>query len=74
MKSRFISMASHEFRTPLTTIESSADLIARYEESHQQEKRLKHISRIKTSVQNLTNILNDFLSLEKLESGVINLN
>ncbi len=74
MKSRFISMASHEFRTPLTTIESSADLIARYIASDQQDKRIKHIGRIKNSVQNLTNILNDFLSLEKLENGVINLN
>lgn len=71
MKSRFISMASHEFRTPLTTILSSANLIGRYEEAADQEKREKHINRIRTSVQNLTNILNDFLSLEKLESGAI---
>lgn len=71
MKSRFISMASHEFRTPLTTILSSANLIGKYTEGGQQENREKHIQRIKTSVQNLTNILNDFLSLEKLESGAI---
>ncbi len=67
MKSRFVSMASHEFRTPLTTILSSANLIARYEDD--QVARMKHIARIKNSVQNLTSILNDFLSLEKLESG-----
>lgn len=73
MKSRFISMASHEFRTPLTTILSSANLIAKYTESNQQEQREKHVHRIKNSVQNLTNILNDFLSLEKLESGAITL-
>lgn len=71
MKSRFISMASHEFRTPLTTILSSANLISKYTKGEQQENREKHIKRIKTSVQNLTNILNDFLSLEKLESGAI---
>ena len=69
MKSRFISMASHEFRTPLTTILSSANLISKYTESEQQENREKHIHRIQTAVQNLTNILNDFLSLERLESG-----
>ncbi len=69
LKSRFISMASHEFRTPLTTIQSSADLIGRYPKGEDQEKRDKHINRIRNSVQNLTNILNDFLSLEKLESG-----
>lgn len=71
MKSRFISMASHEFRTPLTTINSSAGLVAKYTTSEQQPMREKHVQRIKTSVQNLTNILNDFLSLEKLDSGSV---
>ncbi len=69
LKSRFVSMASHEFRTPLTTVLSSANLIAKYTEADQQEAREKHIDRIRKSVENLTNILNDFLSLEKLESG-----
>ncbi|WP_436516629.1 ATP-binding protein [Ekhidna sp. To15] len=69
LKSRFVSMASHEFRTPLTTVLSSANLIAKYAESDQQNSRLKHVDRIRNSVENLTNILNDFLSLEKLESG-----
>ncbi|GAA4829820.1 sensor histidine kinase [Algivirga pacifica] len=69
LKSRFVSMASHEFRTPLSTILSSASLIARYPEAHQQEKRDKHIERIKSSVNNLTQILNDFLSLSKMEEG-----
>ncbi len=68
MKSRFISTASHEFRTPLTTIHSSASLVAKYTETDQQPNREKHVLRIKTAVQNLTNILNDFLSLEKLDS------
>ncbi len=71
LKSRFVSMASHEFRTPLSTIASSASLIARYTDSSHQDKRLKHINRIKSAVTNLTNILNDFLSLSKLEEGRI---
>ena len=71
MKSRFVSMASHEFRTPLTTILSSANLINRYVESDQQISREKHVDRITKSVQNLTSILNDFLSMEKLESGAL---
>ncbi len=71
LKSRFVSMASHEFRTPLTTILSSANLIGKYAESDQQSSREKHIDRINKSVQNLTGILNDFLSMEKLESGII---
>lgn len=71
MKSRFVSMASHEFRTPLSTILSSVSLISRYQKSEEQDKRDKHINRIKSGVQNLTSILNDFLSLEKLESNKI---
>ena len=74
LKTRFVSMASHEFRTPLaTTILSSAALILRYEDSSQQDKRLKHVERIKSAVTNLTGILNDFLSLSKLEEGMIDL-
>ena len=71
LKSRFVSMASHEFRTPLSTILSSAVLFGRYKEADQQPQRNKHIERIKSSVNNLTNILNDFLSLSKLEEGKI---
>lgn len=71
LKSRFVSMASHEFRTPLSTILSSADLIEAYAKAEQQEKRLKHTRRIKSAVANLTGILNDFLSLSKLEEGKI---
>ncbi len=69
MKSRFVSMASHEFRTPLSTILSSAYLIEKYTECSEQQKREKHISRIISSVNNLTNILNEFLSVGKIEEG-----
>lgn len=69
LKSRFVSTASHEFRTPLSVIMSSISLIERYTESEQQDKRDRHIHRIKKSVRNLTDILNDFLSLEKLQQG-----
>ncbi|MES2892368.1 MAG: PAS domain-containing sensor histidine kinase [Bacteroidota bacterium] len=69
LKSRFVSMASHEFRTPLSTILSSASLLAKYTETTEQEKRNRHIDRIKNSVHNLTSILNDFLSIGKIEDG-----
>lgn len=69
LKSRFVTMASHEFRTPLSTILSSASLISRYIESDQQDKREKHIKRIKESVDSMRAILEDFLSLGKLEEG-----
>ncbi len=69
IKSRFVSMASHEFRTPLTTVLSSASLISKYTSGDEQEKRDKHIQRIKNSVNNLNDILEDFLSLGKLNEG-----
>ncbi len=71
LKSRFVSMASHEFRTPLSTILSSTSLAAKYIESKQIDNTNKHLKRIKSSVQNLTSILNDFLSLNKLEEDKI---
>ena len=69
LKSRFVSMASHEFRTPLSTILSSIQLISKYTFTEQQDKRDKHIKRVMSSVGHLNSVLNDFLSLEKLESG-----
>jgi PAS domain S-box-containing protein len=71
LKSRFVSMASHEFRTPLSTILSSASLLAKYTEANEQDNRNRHIGRIKSSVNNLVNILDDFLSLGKIEDGKI---
>jgi PAS domain S-box-containing protein len=69
LKSRFVSMASHEFRTPLSTILSSASLVSKYVREEEQDKRDKHINRIKSAVSNLTDILNDFLSIGKIEDG-----
>ena len=71
LKSRFLSMASHEFRTPLTTILSSATLIAEYPLSEQNDKRIKHVERISSAVNNLNDILSDFLSLSKIEEGKV---
>ena len=73
LKSRFVSMASHEFRTPLSTIMSSASLISKYTTEAQNDKREKHVNRIKSAVVNLTGILNDFLSLSKIEEGKVEL-
>lgn len=74
MKSRFVTMASHEFRTPLSTILSSASLIGKYKTSDEEEKRTKHVERIKSAVSNMTLILNDFLSAGRLEEGKISIN
>lgn len=71
LKSRFVSMASHEFRTPLATIQSSLSLVKKYGEMKDVDKQDKHISKIKSSINNLTDILNDFLSVSKLEEGKV---
>jgi PAS domain S-box-containing protein len=71
LKSRFVSMASHEFRTPLTTMMSSLSLVTKYGEQNDRENQSKHVQKIKTSINNLTDILNDFLSVSKLEEGKV---
>jgi two-component system sensor kinase FixL len=71
LKSRFVSMASHEFRTPLSAIQLSASLIEKYAQPFTNENITKHVNKIKNAVGNLTTILNDFLSLEKLEAGKV---
>lgn len=74
LKSRFVSIASHEFRTPLATILSSLSLAKRYEQPTHLPKRQKHLNRIHSNVKHLTNLLDDFLSLSKLEEGKMTLN
>lgn len=69
LKSRFVSMASHEFKTPLSSILSSAALITKYTTTEQDPDRTRHVDRIKASVNHLNNILTDFLSITRLEEG-----
>lgn len=71
MKSRFVSMASHEFKTPLSTVLSSASLASKYTQTEDQDKRSKHLDKIKTSVKHLNDILEDFLSLGRLDEGKV---
>ena len=71
IKSRFVSMASHEFRTPLSTVLSSASILGKYTQTEEQDKRERHITKIKDSVKHLNELLEDFLSLGKLEEGKI---
>lgn len=73
LKSKFVSIASHEFRTPLSAVMSSASLIQQYKDRGDLDKLDKHITRIKSAVNHLTQILNDFLSLGKLEEGKVEL-
>ncbi|MGO3183563.1 MAG: PAS domain-containing sensor histidine kinase [Aequorivita sp.] len=69
LKTKFLSLVSHEFKTPLSGILTSATLAGKYTETDQQDKREKHLRTIQSKVKYLNNILNDFLSIERLESG-----
>jgi signal transduction histidine kinase len=71
LKSRFVSMASHEFRTPLSAIQTSAILIGKLNDAGNEQKREKYVDQIKKNVKQLVVILNDFLSLSKLEEGKV---
>ena len=72
LKTKFLSLVSHEFKTPLSGILTSAMLLGKYKLTEQQERRDKHIKTISDKVHYLNNILNDFLSIEKLDTGKIN--
>lgn len=74
LKTKFLSLVSHEFKTPLSGILTSAMLLGKYKLTEQQKKRDKHVKTITEKVHYLNNILNDFLSIEKLETGKINYN
>jgi two-component system sensor kinase FixL len=71
LKSRFVSIASHEFRTPLSMVQLSASLIESHALPYQNKNIEKHVFKIKDAVLNVTAILNDFLSLEMLDSGKV---
>lgn len=72
LKTKFLSLVSHEFKTPLSGILTSATLLSKYTDTDQQDKREKHIKTIKSKIKYLNNILNDFLSVERLEAGKAN--
>ncbi|MGK7918968.1 MAG: ATP-binding protein [Trichodesmium sp.] len=74
LKSRFISMASHEFRTPLTTILASAEALEHYSHKWNEEKKLTYLHRIQGTVQQMTGLLNDILVIGKTESGNFDFN
>lgn len=72
LKTKFLSLVSHEFKTPLSGILTSTVLLGKYKLAEQQGKRDKHLNTITNKVHYLNNILNDFLSVERLETGKVN--
>ncbi len=69
LKSRFVTMTSHEFRTPLSTILSSSELLEHYRHKWNEEKQITHLHRIQAAVKHMTNLLNDVLVIGKAEVG-----
>lgn len=74
LKSRFVSMTSHEFRNPLTTIMGSAELLEHYSHKWSDEKKRSHIHRIQATVKQMTQLLNDLLLIGKAEAGKVEFN
>jgi predicted ATPase/signal transduction histidine kinase/tRNA A-37 threonylcarbamoyl transferase component Bud32 len=74
LKSRFISMTSHEFRTPLTTILGSAELLRHYSPRWNEDKKQLHFDRIQNAVEHMIDLLEDVLILGKAEAGKLNCN
>ena len=74
LKTKFLSLVSHEFKTPLSGILTSTVLVGKYKESSQQVKRNKHLKTITDKVNYLNSILNDFLSIERIDSGKVKYN
>ncbi len=68
LKSRFSSMVSHEFRTPLTVIRSSTDLLQRYADRMDADKRQEHFGQIQSQIEQLVNMLNEVLALGRAEN------
>ncbi|BAZ20021.1 multi-sensor signal transduction histidine kinase [Kalymmatonema gypsitolerans NIES-4073] len=69
LKSRFVAMTSHEFRTPLSTILSSSELLEHYRHRWTEEKQVSHLHRIQTAVKHMTEMLNNVLVIGKAEAG-----
>lgn len=69
LRSGFVSLVSHEFRTPLTTIQSSAELLDRYNHKLSDEKKHNHHRRIQSAVKRMTQLLEDVLTIGKAEAG-----
>jgi len=69
IKSRFVSMVSHEFRTPLSTILSSVEILRLFEERLKEEDKENHFRKISKSIDYLTNLLDDVITINRADSG-----
>ncbi len=74
LKSRLLTITSHEFRTPLATFHSSAELLEHYRHLWSEQRQQTHLRRIQTSVMHITQLLNDVLVVSQDETGKLEFN
>ncbi|MEL6159374.1 MAG: ATP-binding protein [Cyanobacteria bacterium J06623_5] len=74
LRTKFVAMTSHEFRTPLTTILSSAELLKHYSDRWEQEKKVEYLEKIQLATRHMIDLLNDVLLLNKTEAGKLEFN
>ncbi|MBF0501016.1 MAG: PAS domain-containing sensor histidine kinase [Candidatus Riflebacteria bacterium] len=68
MKTRFVSLVSHEFRTPLTVIKNSQQMLEAYDDRLPQERRKKYLDSIDRSVRTMTLLLDNVMLMNRAES------
>lgn len=74
LKTRFISMVSHDFRTPLTVIQSSAEILQAYHDRLDEQRKTQHFSKIRTQIQRMVQMLNDVLTISRADAGALTVN
>ncbi len=73
-RSRYLSIASHDLRTPLTAIQMSAEILEHHGGKIAQEKKIKHVKRIQASIHNMNELLEDLLVVSRAELGKLEFN
>jgi len=74
LKSRFVTTTSHEFRTPLATILSSTELLRKYSHKLREEQKVTQLQHIQTTINHMTQLLNDVLIVGTVEAGKLECN
>ena len=72
LRAKFVTMVSHEFRTPLTTIQFSAGLLQDYSSNWSEDKKYTHFVRIQLAIKRMTELLEDILAIGKIETNTLN--
>jgi signal transduction histidine kinase len=73
-QNQYVSMVCHEFRTPLSAIQLSAEMLSVYKDIFSEEKKETHLKRIQAATQNINLLLEEVLLFGKAESGKLKLN